>query len=423
MHPALTRQKHGNSRDDTLKLEEACGLAEAIDLDIAVAEQIPVRKIAPGHFFGSGQLERLASQLDDTAADLIIVNTSLSPIQQRNLERTLKTKVIDRTGLILEIFGRRAQTREGALQVELAHLSYQQGRLVRSWTHLERQRGGGGFLGGPGETQIETDRRLLRDRIQSLKKRLVEVKRTRSLARRKRTRAPFPVIALVGYTNAGKSTLFNRLTQAKVLSKDMLFATLDPTVRRIALPSGEHAMLSDTVGFISELPTELIAAFRATLEEVIHADIVLHVHDISAEDFDAQCADVLAVLRDLGVNPDADEGPKVLNVYNKIDQLSAEDVDAWQTLAERQSGAVTTSAITGLGLDGLLSEIEQHLPTITMHLRVEVPHVNAAAIGTAYRLGRNVAQVETTQDAVVLEGDFSQQAKARLLENGATLIA
>ncbi|MEO0411818.1 MAG: GTPase HflX [Pseudomonadota bacterium] len=417
----MPRRDRDDTRHDLLKLDEAVGLAQAIDLVISQSHRVPLRRVAPGELFGSGQLQRFADDMVDEKPDLVIINAALSPVQQRNLERRLKTKVIDRTGLILEIFGRRAQTREGALQVELAHLTYQQGRLVRSWTHLERQRGGGGFLGGPGETQIETDRRLLRERIQSLKSRLEDVKRTRTLARRKRTRAPFPVVALVGYTNAGKSTLFNRMTKAEVLSKDMLFATLDPTVRKIVLPGGETAMLSDTVGFISNLPTELIAAFRATLEEVIHADLLLHVHDVSADDYDAQRADVLTVLKDLGVDPSIEDGPPIANVYNKIDCLSEEDKTAWQALARRRSNSHLTSAATGEGVDALLLAIEKSLPDITSHLHLEVPHANAAALGTAYRMGRNVSEVNATETSVLLEGDFTPQAQARLVQDGAIL--
>jgi len=397
------------------------GLAAAINLDVGRAETLSLGRISPSHFIGKGQLKQLAIDADAQKPRLIVLNTALSPIQQRNLERVLKTKVIDRTALILEIFGARAQTKEGALQVELAHLSYQQGRLVRSWTHLERQRGGAGFMGGPGETQIETDRRLLRNKIVSLKQRLEDVRRTRGLARRKRSRAPFPVIALVGYTNAGKSTLFNRLTDAEVLSKDMLFATLDPTVRRVVLPSGDTIMLTDTVGFISDLPTELVAAFRATLEEVQEADLILHVQDVASPDHQDQKADVLHILSSLGIDAEKNEGPPVLNVLNKIDLVAQDTKSALIAMAARHKDVVLLSAVTGEGVPGLEEAMDRMLPSHTETLLWSIAHHAGQAIATAYRHGKNIEQVSSDDHNTLIKGDFSGQAKARMLDAGAQL--
>ncbi len=308
-------------RGSEARLEEAVGLARAIDLTIAEALIAPVGQIRPATYLGKGKVEEIVGLVAGHEIELVVMDCALSPIQQRNLEKAWNTKVLDRTGLILEIFGRRAKTKEGALQVELAHLNYQRSRLVRSWTHLERQRGGFGFMGGPGETQIEADRRLIGERITRLENELKKVQATRRLHRAGRQRVPYRVVALVGYTNAGKSTLFNRLTRADVQAADMLFATLDPTLRALSLPHGGKAMLSDTVGFISNLPTQLVAAFRATLEEVLEADVILHVRDISHEDTDAQQRDVDTVLRQLGIDPDA--GTRILEVWNKIDRFDA----------------------------------------------------------------------------------------------------
>jgi GTPase len=335
------------------RLSEAEGLALAIGLNVVRKKHYRVRSPRAVTLVGGGQVEEIAEMGRELEADLLIVDASLTAIQQRNLEERTGLKTIDRTGLILEIFGERAATAEGRLQVELAHLDYQAGRLVRSWTHLERQRGGFGFLGGPGETQIEADRRMIRDRMARLRRELEEVKRTRSLHRARRKRAPWPVIALVGYTNAGKSTLFNKLTRATVLAEDMLFATLDPTMRQIALPGVEKAILSDTVGFVSDLPTQLIAAFRATLEEVISADIVVHVRDISHPETDAQRDDVLQILRDLGVIDDADAGnqPRMVELWNKMDLLEGDRRDELTGISGRDDTVLMISAETGEGVD------------------------------------------------------------------------
>jgi GTP-binding protein HflX len=342
------------------KLEEAKGLALAIDLHISEGLIVPVNQPRPATLFGTGKIEEIGHLLEETNSGLVIVDHPLTPVQQRNLEKQWNSKVIDRTGLILEIFGRRASTKEGTLQVDLAHLNYQKGRLVRSWTHLERQRGGAGFMGGPGETQIEADRRLLQERIVRLERELEQVVRTRQLHRAKRRKVPHPIVALVGYTNAGKSTLFNRITGAGVLAEDMLFATLDPTLRRMKLPHGRTVILSDTVGFISDLPTHLVAAFRATLEEVLEADLILHVRDMADPDNGAQSADVMRILSDLGINEKvADE--RIVEVWNKVDRLDAETHDAIMHKAEGRANVRAVSAITGEGVDALMEEISRRL--------------------------------------------------------------
>ena len=360
------RGRSASQRAASARLDEAIGLARAIDLDPVHTEIVQVNRPKPATLLGSGKVEELAAVVRDGHAELVIIDQSLSPIQQRNLEKALNAKVLDRTGLILEIFGRRARTKEGTLQVDLAHLEYQRGRLVRSWTHLERQRGGAGFLGGPGETQIEADRRLLQERIVRLKRELETVRRTRDLHRSKRRKVPYPVVAIVGYTNAGKSTLFNRLTGASVLAEDMLFATLDPTLRRLVLPYGTEIILSDTVGFISDLPTHLVAAFRATLEEVVEADLVIHLRDIADPDTLAQADDVGRILADLGV--DAADPERVVEVWNKIDLL---DEDARGHLAERAAAndgepPVAVSAVSGEGIGRLVALIERKLSGRTM---------------------------------------------------------
>ena len=346
--------------DPEARLEEACGLALAIGIVVADAFVVPVREVRPGTLFGSGQVDNIATACEQNEAELVVVDGALSPIQQRNLEDRLKRKVIDRTGLILEIFGERAATAEGRLQVELAHLDYQQSRLVRSWTHLERQRGGFGFLGGPGETQIEADRRMIRQRMGRLRKELEGVRKTRALHRERRGRAPWPVVALVGYTNAGKSTLFNRLTGAEVMAEDLLFATLDPTMRAIGLPGVEKAILSDTVGFISDLPTQLVAAFRATLEEVTGADLILHVRDIANPSTAAQKSQVLEVLGDLGVT-EGEEGASIpiVEVWNKIDLLPADQVAELMQAAD--DSTIVISAVTGEGVPELLDRLGELL--------------------------------------------------------------
>ncbi len=349
------------SRDITARIDEAVGLARAIDLAVVRPIVINLDAVRPSTFIGKGRLEEITQAVQDEDIGLVVMDCALSPVQQRNLERAWKAKVIDRTGLILEIFGNRAHTREGTMQVELAHLAYQKSRLVRSWTHLERQRGGFGFLGGPGETQIEADRRVIQERMTRLERDLEGVKRTRSLHRESRKRVPYPVVALVGYTNAGKSTLFNRLSAAEVMAQDMLFATLDPTARAVKLPHGGKAILSDTVGFISDLPTTLVAAFRATLEDVIEADVLLHVRDVSHIDTQAQAADVNEILRELGINPDS---PHIIEVWNKADLLEGEAHDRLLTIAASRPGGtrpVLISAVTGEGIDGLLAAIEARI--------------------------------------------------------------
>jgi GTP-binding protein HflX len=376
----------GAVRDPEARIDEAAGLARAIDLDVAEAIIAPVSEIRPATYLGKGKVEEFTGLIAAHHADLVVMDCALSPIQQRNLEKAWSTKVLDRTGLILEIFGRRAKTKEGALQVELAHLNYQRSRLVRSWTHLERQRGGFGFMGGPGETQIEADRRLIGDRITRLENELKKVQATRRLHRAGRQRVPYRVVALVGYTNAGKSTLFNRLTRADVQAADMLFATLDPTLRALTLPHGGKAMLSDTVGFISNLPTQLVAAFRATLEEVMEADVILHVRDISHEDAEAQQHDVEAVLRQLGIDPG--QGARILEVWNKIDRFDAEQRENLENIAARRSSDVPcflVSAETGEGIDTLLAAIEDRLAATRTTLDLSVDASDGAAVSWLHR--------------------------------------
>jgi GTP-binding protein HflX len=402
-------------RSAQARLDEAAGLALAIDLTVPEALLTPISQIRPATYLGKGKVEDVLGAIKAHEVGLVVMDCALSPIQQRNLEKAWGTKVLDRTGLILEIFGRRAKTREGALQVELAHLNYQRSRLVRSWTHLERQRGGFGFLGGPGETQIEADRRLIGDRITKIESELKKVQSTRRLHRAGRQRVPYRVVALVGYTNAGKSTLFNRLTRADVQAADMLFATLDPTLRALVLPHGGKAMLSDTVGFISNLPTQLVAAFRATLEEVLEADLILHVRDISHEDADAQQDDVDAVLRQLGITPGT--GSHIIEVWNKIDRFTPEQQEELQNIAARRDAehpCHLVSAVTGQGLDTLLRAIEDRLAETRTALDLTIDaadgagvswlHRNAEVLDKQLQDGRYAMTVrvdETKRDAVI----------------------
>ncbi|QKC96961.1 GTPase HflX [Mesorhizobium sp. NZP2298] len=420
--PVLTRQPRGDddtnrprlTRSAEARHDEAVGLARAINLDPVHTAVVTVNDPRPATLLGSGKVEEFAEIVKEKDAELVIVDHPLTPVQQRNLEKELHAKVLDRTGLILEIFGERARTKEGTLQVELAHLNYQKGRLVRSWTHLERQRGGAGFLGGPGETQIESDRRQLQEKIIKLKHELETVRRTRDLHRAKRKKVPFPVVAIVGYTNAGKSTLFNRLTGADVLAQDMLFATLDPTLRRVRLPHGTPIILSDTVGFISDLPTHLIAAFRATLEEVVEADLVIHLRDISDPDTAAQAEDVERILADLGV--DAGDTKRVIEVWNKIDLL--DEGNRNRLLADAADGnkgpPIAVSAVTGEGIDALKSIIETRMAGELEDLTVTIEPAQFGLVDWLYRNGDIVSRTDNNDGSATISLKATQSAREEI---------
>jgi GTP-binding protein HflX len=414
LHPVLrvaASERKDNARAPEARLAEAVGLARSIELDVVGAEVVRLRTWRPATLIGTGGVETLGKTIETLAAVVVVIDAAVSPVQQRNLERAWKCKVIDRTGLILEIFGARAHTHEGSLQVELAALTYQRSRLVRSWTHLERQRGGFGFIGGPGESQLELDRRLITDRIVLLKRELEDVRRTRALHRDARKRVPYPVVALVGYTNAGKSTLFNRLTHGDVIAASRLFETLDPTMRRLPLGSGRQAILSDTVGFISDLPTHLVAAFRATLEEVMEADLIVHVRDVHHLDSEAQRADVHAVLTDMGLGETVEQG--LIEALNKIDLLPPEQREALRNQTRRNHDVVPLSAATGEGCDALVALLDRRLEGDRPAIHLSVPLSDGATLAWVYRHGEVLSRADD-EHAAQLEVRISDADLGRL---------
>jgi len=405
-----------NLRTPEARLQEAIGLAKAIGLNIIEASNVPVRTIRPSTLFGKGKVEELGKLIVDQEIGLAIIDHAITPVQQQSLEEAWNCKVLDRTGLILEIFGERAQTKEGRLQVELAHLNYQKSRLVRAWTHLERQRGGLGFVGGPGETQIEADRRMIQLRVNNLEKDLEKVRRTRLLHRAKRKKIPHPVVALVGYTNAGKSTLFNMLTGAGVVAKDLLFATLDPTMRQLNLPGGTKVILSDTVGFISNLPTHLVAAFRATLEEVVEADLILHVRDIADPDTAAQAKDVMTIMGQLGLD-DGESQDRIMEIWNKIDLLDPESLEAiraTRTDLDQPNSPILISAVTGEGTDKLLENIELQIAGSDSAIEILLDVTQLAQIPWVYENASVVTRDDLEDGSVRLEIRASSNVREKL---------
>lgn len=418
VHPTLPRknQKRIRSFEPSLEeqVEEAIGLAKAIWLDVLLVKTYNISRPTPGSLLGEGARQEIADLVQALKPSVVIVNHTLTPIQQRNLEKEFQAKVIDRTGLILEIFGARAQTKEGRIQVELAALEYQKSRLVRSWTHLERQRGGLGKTGGPGETQLELDRRQIVDQIVRHKKELEQVRRTRDLQRRSRERVPFPVVALVGYTNAGKSTLFNRMTGADVFAENLLFATLDPTMRKIALPNGQEIILSDTVGFISDLPTHLVASFRATLEQVQFADVILHVRDISNHATKSQREDVIEILRDLDIDYDHDQ--RIIEVYNKLDALPETEREDWQRQAKFEGRSVPVSALTGQGIDGLIDSIQSIVSAGRVPVALRLEAKDGEALAWLYRNSHIEDRIDHEDGSVTLKVMIEPADKGRFRE-------